>query len=507
MNMVEYEILDSIDNIDSCIQESTLDVFEATMKEYEKFSQFVEFSVFEEAFYMEGKILDEATGKNTFDGTLKKIILFLPRLLIAIVKSIASVFTDKYDEEVTTNGAKASENLNNTNDPNKLAMAQENVNTISNGEIQFDPNTKKFKLGKTFSHIKNWIKILTGAAPLIEKIRTMKEGGETSYGVLAKNLKAILKGEMSIDEGLGLTSDMLVELAKDSNRASRAIEGIAREASMGLQKKLEQDFAAGKDVTKTAQLKDLSDQVSQLMGVIHKVTLFGRAAGFLCKDMGGGSIFLRKIRSKLQHDEEDKDLMTAKTKEKQLKSQIKAKKREAAKAYDDADRIAKKQQKLDKINTKNAKLEKKLKAAEIKRNVAKGHIDEAHAGEYGGDNFLKTNRVFDSEIEPAGVAESTEIEVGSKDELEEGALLDYLRTGDNGGTEIIDGKEYSKNWIGSLQGGPSTKRGVDFMKKVHGSKLCEPIGDPELHDYWEKHNQDDDYSVFEKPLARTQRFS
>lgn len=497
MNMVEYEILDSIDNIDSCIQESTLDVFEATMKEYEKFSQFVEFSVFEEAFYMEGKILDEATGKNTFDGTLKKIILFLPRLLIAIVKSIASVFTDKYDEEVTTNGAKASENLNNTNDPNKLAMAQENVNTISNGEIQFDPNTKKFKLGKTFSHIKNWIKILTGAAPLIEKIRTMKEGGETSYGVLAKNLKAILKGEMSIDEGLGLTSDMLVELAKDSNRASRAIEGIAREASMGLQKKLEQDFAAGKDVTKTAQLKDLSDQVSQLMGVIHKVTLFGRAAGFLCKDMGGGSIFLRKIRSKLQHDEEDKDLMTAKTKEKQLKSQIKAKKREAAKAEDDIKRISKKQEKINKLNTKNEKLEKQLKAAELKRNLAKDTIKDTH------DEFYGRGLEDDN----ADVQESAEIEVGSKDELEEGALLDYLRTGDNGGTEIIDGKEYSKNWIGSLQGGPSTKRGADFMKKVHGSKLCEPIGDPELHDYWEKHNQDDDYSVFEKPLARTPKFS
>lgn len=379
----EYEILSSIDNVELCVQEAALDVFEATLKEYDKFSQYSEFTVFEEAYIMEGKILDEATGKNTFDSFIKKVVLFIPRLLAAIVKSIASVFTDKYDDEIEANGKKAAENLNNENDPNKLAMAQENTKLLSEGKVEFEPKTKKFKLFGKFAHLKNYLMILTGAGPIIRKIRTIKDGGKTSYHQLAKELKACINGESSIQEMTGMSLDALMELAKDSNRVTRALKGVVDEISMGLEKKIASDLQKGKDVSEMAGVKDLMDEISQISGMIHTATLYGRFAGFLGKDLGGGSFFLRKLRSKFAYDkEEDVELMNEKTKEQELKTRINAEKKRIADAKEDQKRLAKKDKEIKKAQAKNAKLEKKLKNKQLEstmeRETTQDFRDEHH---------------------------------------------------------------------------------------------------------------------------------
>ena len=395
---VENEILSSIDNINMCIQEASLDVLDATVKEYNKLSQFVEFTVFDESVVMEGKILDEATGKNTFDGFFKKVILFIPRLLAAIVKSIASVFTNDYEKDMKENKDKGSENLNNENDPQKLETARENVMVVSKGNMNFDPKTKHFFLVDKFKHIKNYIRILTGILPLMKKIRTIHDGGKTTYGTLAREIKAIIKGEATMDEAFGLTADALYELAIDSNRAARAIRGIADETSMHLQKQMEKDYNNGKDITKKAEMKDLADQISEISAIIGTVSFFGRAAHFLGKDLGGGSIFLRKIRSKLAYDkEEDVALMNADTKKKELNSRIKANKRAIARTEDDMKRLDKKDKEILKLEKKNAKLTKKLDDKRLENQASKEFKQDQQ------DEF------WGRESEP--VEESTEIEV------------------------------------------------------------------------------------------------
>lgn len=479
----ENEILSSIDNIDSCVQEALLDVFECTIKEYDKLSQLGEFSIFEEAYVMEGKIWDEATGKNTLDGFIKKVILFIPRLLRGIVRAIASVFTDKFSEETKINGEKAVANLNSTNDPNKLALAKENISEMSEGELELDVKTKKFKLGNGLKHIKNYLRILTGVGPILSKIRMGIDGGKTSYGVAAKELWNVIRGKASAEELKDISADALFELAQDSNRVARGLQGIADELSMKLEKDMAKAQQEGGDMSKYAEMKDLVDALSNISKNVKHVSFLGRIALRLGKDMGGGSIFLRKLRNATAYDkEEDVAMMNAETEGKKLKSQIMANKRTTAKLEDDTKRIAKKQKKIEKLQRKNEKLQNKLdEVANDAKVAAEVKADQKRYSNY---------------------ADSAEIEVDDNEIIDEGTFKEEIRawtSGEDGGTEIIDGKEYSKTKLGSMRGGPPTKWEEDLEKKFHGSVLCRPIGDKKALEYWKRHNQDDDYSILLKP--------
>lgn len=468
MKYTEYEILSSIDEIDSCVQEASLGILEATIKEYDKFSQYSEFTVFEEAYIMEGKILDEATGKNTFDSFIKKVVLFIPRLLAAIVKSIASVFTDKYDDEIEANGKKASENLNKETDPNKLALAQENTKILSEGKAEFDPKTKKFKLTGKFAHLKNYLKILTGAGPILRKIRTIKDGGKTSYHQLAKEIKACINGESSIQEMMGMSLDSMMELAKDSNRVARALQGIVDEISMGLEKKIAADLQKGKDVSEMAGVKDLMDEISQISGMVHTATLYGRFAGFLGKDMGGGSFFLRKLRSKFAYDkEEDVELMNEKTKEQELKTRINAEKKQIADAKEDQKRLARKDKEIKKAQAKNAKLEKKLQDKQLERGMEKESVqdfrDERHGEPKKRGRFARSsNDYIGGGIPDDYFKDSAEIEVNDNEEIIDEDFGDHV----NHDHDNVEDEKYSSSLKDSLTGeGPITKKESNFFDK------------------------------------------
>lgn len=464
----ENEILSSIDNIDSCVQEAVIDMLGCVIKEYDKLSQIAEFTVFEEAYYTEGKIWDEATGKNTLDGFFKKAILFIPRLLRAIARAIASVFTDKYDEEIKTNGAKAVANLNAMNDPQKLAIANANIFEMSKGEVQLEPKKKHFIFGKTFKHIKNYIRIITGCGPVLTKLRTSIDGGKTSYGEAARSLWRIIKGDGTVEELKGVAGDALFELAADAGNAARGLRGIVDELSMKLEKELQKAQESGADATKQAELKDLMDSISKISATVQHATFFGQVAGFLGKDMGGGSIFLRKIRNATAYDkEEDVAKMNAETEQKTLKSQIMANKRTTAKLKDDTKRLAKKQKEIDKINAKNAKLQAKL-------DKAAGKTSDAEIAK----ELQKSKLVTDS----------AKIDVPDDNEIVDESLEDNFENF----AKKMD--KYVDRWDDFAFGEPSPKS-LERKRRFNNSILARPIGNKERIEYWKQHKDDPDYDA------------
>lgn len=433
-NYTETEILSSIDDVNETVMESSIDVFDSIINEFDKLSQFVEFTVFNESVVMEGQVWDTATGAGTLDGTFKKIILFIPRLLIGIVKAIGNVFTKDFKKENDENKSKAAENIEKETDPAKLEVAKENTIVVSEGNLNFDPKKKRFFLTKTFLHIRNYIRILVGVAPLLKKLKNTANGASTSYGTLAKELWAIIRGKTQLgEETAGLTADALIDLSSDACSAALAVRGICSEISLNLEKQMQKDYADGKDITKKAEMKDLADSVASVSKIVSRVTFFGKVVHFLGKDLYKGSFLLRKIRSKLAYDkDEDTAIQDERTKMKELKSRKKAVNRQIAKMEDDQKRLAKKDKALQKYKAKNAKLEQQLADKRL----------EKDAVEYTGQmNHLDQ-----------GFEESAEVDTTNKDVVNEDfgeyndsvqqSLTDSMKNG-----EITDKeKEFYKKW-------------------------------------------------------------
>ena len=61
--------------------------------------------------FQESELLDYATGKNTADSTIMKIIKFVPKLIIGIIKSIGSIFTKDNKKDLDTSIKNATETM------------------------------------------------------------------------------------------------------------------------------------------------------------------------------------------------------------------------------------------------------------------------------------------------------------------------------------------------------------------------------------------------------------
>ena len=101
--MLMKEIIDQIDDV---ILESEIDVLQAMSDVYDKAQIILENSdttdglVSSYAFFQEGEIMDQATGKGKDESTIKKIAAFLPRLIMAIVDFIKKKFTKKEEAQL-----------------------------------------------------------------------------------------------------------------------------------------------------------------------------------------------------------------------------------------------------------------------------------------------------------------------------------------------------------------------------------------------------------------------
>lgn len=93
VNLVN-EILSSIDEVETLTMESSVDVIGSMIDSYDKMFTIQENYTGDNlddvltSFYQEGQIMDEVKAKGANDGTIKKILMFIPRLLAAIVHAI-----------------------------------------------------------------------------------------------------------------------------------------------------------------------------------------------------------------------------------------------------------------------------------------------------------------------------------------------------------------------------------------------------------------------------------
>ena len=201
MNSISTSVLEDIDQI---VLESTIDVYEALSHEYEKAVKIFSESSDENihpgiSLFQEENVFDYATGKHTGDSTFMKIVMFIPRLFIGIIRAIGSIFTkdfkSKNDESMKTTGY-----VIDHSSPEQLTVVANEVNNTSKGDISFDPNQKNFNIGRKFRHIRNSIAIMVMAPKVIKNIITQCRSGSTDYKLLAKDLWSILKHGEKIDK-------------------------------------------------------------------------------------------------------------------------------------------------------------------------------------------------------------------------------------------------------------------------------------------------------------------
>lgn len=108
VNLVD-EILSSIDEVETLTMESSVDVIGSMIDSYDKLFTIQENYTGDDiddvlaSFYQEGQIMDEVKAKGANDGTIKKILMFLPRLLQAIWNAIKKAWNGgKSADKATT---------------------------------------------------------------------------------------------------------------------------------------------------------------------------------------------------------------------------------------------------------------------------------------------------------------------------------------------------------------------------------------------------------------------
>lgn len=499
--MNESMILASIDNIDACVQESAISILDKLVLEYDKMSQILDAALFDEGVIMEGQVWDTATGKDKNESVFFKALAFLPRLLMGIIKAVASVFTKDYKSENEKNAKLANAQLAKVNDPNKLEMCRNNVATISDGELEFNPKKKQFFLTRGFRHIRNYIQILIGVTPILTKLRLGLNGAKMPYSTLAKDLFAVLKGEKSLDETTsGLTADALLELANDSWSAATGVKGIVDELQMKLSKKMNEDFANGKNVEDQIHAKAILDGITNVAGKVTKVAMFGKIVHFLGKDLGGGSIFMRKIKSKMAFDkEEDVALANAKNEKKALKAQIKAEKRARANAREERNRKLSKRGKVVSLDMENEELRKKLDKETARTDVVKQSRDTVNSHSQADWLDEAIDRVVGNQYN-----ESAETEVPDGEEVLDEGLFDPAEKWDPDddptekfeNSKLVQGMGKVMNHIDEKLNKDLPEFAEKTHKKFNSSILSRPIGDKDAIEYWEKHHNDPDFDAF-----------
>ena len=346
MDNFRNEVIDTIDSfggIETCVLETAVSVYECLSHEFDKVYSIMESN--EESIdssfglFQEESIIDHATGKHTADGMFKKILLFVPRLIGGIVRAIAGVFTKDYKKETDKDYKNAQYTITHgTSD--QLSKIANTVNAGTDGQITFDPKTKKFTLGEKFRHIKNKIIILTGSTVLLNKLRQACTSKNIPYKNLAKDLADIFNKNKEVDnDTITYTLESMKQLMDDGFATSLTMKAVCEELSTVLTNKIQSDLAGGKDPQKLADAKDLLDKLGQMSGYVAGVTGFG-AIGRKILGLFGRPIALHAKNTEM-HDE----IADLKRQEKMLEAQIKTNKA-------DAKMKRKLQAKLDKLKTK-----------------------------------------------------------------------------------------------------------------------------------------------------------
>ena len=161
-----YDVIRSIDDINQITNESDLGVLNALYDSYEKSSIILEnyegddlssFSIFQE-----GEILDKVRKEGKDDSAFMRIILFIPRIIRAMVKSIGKTVEDHPIKDIVSKADKSKK------EPGllKKIMTSKPVKTIS-----FVTSTAAvIEVGNTFNHLKDQITEISKSSKSIDEL-------------------------------------------------------------------------------------------------------------------------------------------------------------------------------------------------------------------------------------------------------------------------------------------------------------------------------------------------
>lgn len=487
--MFENEILRSIDAINETAEQSSFHVLEAMCALIEKDFIIQEFASPE--FYQEGEILDKVKERGKNDKSkVKTVLLFLFRLIDEVCKAISRYMSDtKLGERII----QMSEELDKEQD---MATKQQRVDKINEKvegfELIVDKNGK-VKVKKTKKNIFAALGWFVGTATLIvsvfEGISKEKNLADPSkIRQFNDQCEKIIhmRNDKSKKEVTQMGLDALGDLVKHVTKSSASIAALGLGAKRALDIKLAKMEANGEDVENStaSSLSKLVSKVAIINGAIAAVGatmktikdmaeylpwFVGLKEDVSRKSTEAASVAWQRV-PKGRTDEEEK-------------TNAKARDKEFEKAYNEiSEREA--QQRRDEYN---AAAERYRAEKESVRNSPT--IFDRKREEKERKKQRKQQRTGDSTIQ-----DSATIDVSSDtdivDEMTEEELMERYRNDPE--IEFINGEPYSKSIIGSLHGGPPTKKEEEIRNKINRSPLSMPLGNKKALEHWKNHPEDRD---------------
>lgn len=263
-------------DVELTVYEYTINIFGSLLKELDKIQIIQDYCVEGLAdpnmFFQEGEsVMDYATGKHTADSTFMKIIKFIPKLFIGMGRAALSMMKGGKggDDDPERSYPRAVANLANAS-PQQLEQVGMEVKQMTDGSITFDTRKSEFWLGERYRHARNWVRIIKGFAGLGREIKNFVENDSNEYKTLAAELSKLVNKEKNLDaETMSITLDAFHQLMKEGQGAAGAISGLADELSSKLAKKMDKDFAKGKDPEKWADAKKLLDGIYDVNIKVH----------------------------------------------------------------------------------------------------------------------------------------------------------------------------------------------------------------------------------------------
>lgn len=301
MNFVS-EVLTAIDEAENVTLESMVDVFDNMLNEYDKLisSQ----TCYVEGFVMEASttkesIMDQATGAGKNESIITKIIAFLPRLIIATIKRIASIFTKDKEKEIKAFPDKLETTIENSSEE-ELKQKDEKLNKETDGVVRVHPKRKNF-LVRGFRHLKNAVMLLTTVPGLFKLIKESMQKKTFTWSRLASDMRNFYanKGEIAklLNEGKSAEeiSSQLKNYAADEvscldmkdmlkifANSGFAISALADEAELTFNKIAVKKDKAGLDPTEAMKAEEVARSVKKVSGIIAILTkIFKGMFGFV----------------------------------------------------------------------------------------------------------------------------------------------------------------------------------------------------------------------------------
>lgn len=304
MNFVS-EVLTAIDEAENLTLESMVNVFDNMLNEYDKLinSQ----TCYVEGFVMEASatkesIMDQATGASKNESIITKIIAFLPRLIIATIKRIASIFTKDKEKEIKEFPDKLETTIQNSSEE-ELKQKDEKLNKETDGIVRVHPKRKNF-IVRGFRHLKNAVMLLTTVPGLFKLIKESMQKKTFTWSRLASDIKGFYanKGEIAKLLNEGKSAEEIASQLKDYAadevscldmedmlkifaNSGFAISALADEAELAFNKIAVKKDKAGLDPTEAMKAEEVARSVKKVSGIIAILTkifkgLFGFVTGF-----------------------------------------------------------------------------------------------------------------------------------------------------------------------------------------------------------------------------------